>query len=155
VNLTLAATVWGRPLTPFEILNDDEFKEKVEFQISTNQRGIEKRYFRKKPELREIPKKVVTNVETVKKGRRAVDDLQMAAQQLGDQEPGPAILSQISLCRTDLRSVNISVTAITQKLEKNSLSTADVRTLLVGFPGATTPRPSRIEKLNKSLGTLA
>jgi hypothetical protein len=155
VNLTLAATVWGRPLTPLEILNDEEFKEKVEFQLGTAQSGIEKSYLSKSPELREIAKHVVPMEEQLKDAQRDLDDLQKAGEQLGDQEPGPAILRQISLCRTDLRSVNTSVTAISQKLEKNSLSTADARTLLVGIPDITPPRPSRIENLNKSLRELA
>src|SRR5262249_38290127 len=70
VNLTLAATVWGRPLTPLEILNDDEFKEKVEFQLGTAQSGIENSYLSKSPELREIAKQVVPMVEPLKDAQR-------------------------------------------------------------------------------------
>jgi hypothetical protein len=155
VNLTLAATVWGRPLTPSEILNDDEFTGVVELALSASQSEIESSYVSKSPELREIARQVVPMEGQLKDAQQDLDDLQEAARQLGDQEPGPAILRQIALCRADLRSVTTSVTAVAQKLEKNSLDRADVRILLVGIPDLAPPRPSRIEKLNKSLGALA
>jgi len=142
VNLTLAATVWGRPLTPSEILNDDEFTEAVEFELGVAQSGFESSYLSKSPELREIAKRVVPMEDQLKDAQRDLDDLQGAGRQLGAQEPGPAILKQIALCRADLSSVTASVMAVAQKLEKDSLDTADVRILLVGAP----PRPSRIER---------
>src|SRR5262249_12674997 len=151
INLTLAATVWGRPLTPSVILNNDEFTRKVEFELNTAQDAIENSYVSKSPELREIARQVVLMEDQLKDAQRDLDDLQEAGRQLGDQEPGPAILRQIALCRADLSSVTASVTAVAKKLEKNSLDTSDARILLAGVP----PRPSRIERLNKSLGTLA
>ena len=150
LNVTLAATVWGKPLVPEEILGD-ELDQQVEFQLGTAESALVNTYLADLPAFREFAKQVTPLATPLQTVRQTLADLERAAQALGAQPPGPALLSQIESCRAELDLAGTSVQAVIDKLAQGNLSTSDFRILLVGIGS----RPARLTRVTNALQALA
>lgn len=149
LNLTLAATVWGMPLVPAEILGD-ELDQQVSFQLGTAESALENTYLADLPEFRQFAGQVTPLATPLQQVRDDLADLERAALALGEQPPGPAVRAQIEACRNELDLADISVKAISDKLAQAKLSTGDFRILLVGAGS----RPARITRVTNALQAL-
>jgi len=177
-NLTVAATVWARPLVPKEIVdycarpkpdaegNEDALAdaaddncltldEVVDFELSGAESIIKGQYVSETPEFQAMADNVKGLVEPLTKLKGEL--------KLANQIPNPevqAILKQIfqPAPSPDLEPsgsyalVAKSVIKVVTDLKEDKANRADIRTLAVGRQGK--PGSSRIEKMNAHLASL-
>ena len=146
-NMTAAVTVWGRPLVPREILKDPDFNQLVDFEFGTAETSLKLEYLSSTPEFRKVGEMV--NPIGEKLAEVATFLMDLAGKRLS-----PEIEGQIQLCQADMDDVNETVTKIKKDLEDGSPRSADIRTLVVGFPDKRPPIPSSISELTDDLSDL-
>ncbi len=128
-NLTLAATVWAKPMVPREILEDEEFPRLVNLQFNAAESALRNEYLASSPEFRRIAEEAIPLFQTLVSVGRKLDEIE-------GLNLGSEVNDQATLCRADLDQVNETVTAIKEDLQEGSPKTADLRKLVVGFPAA-------------------
>jgi hypothetical protein len=146
-NVTLAATVWGKPLVPREILAEPDFPGLVELEFSAAESSLRNEYLSSSPEFRKVAERVKPLSEVLAAISQELD-------RLGQLNPGQDIIDQISSCGTDFKIVNDAVEAIKKDLESGTPKTADIRKLVVGFPTKRPPITSYVSDLADDLDTL-
>jgi hypothetical protein len=174
-NLTIAATVWARPLVPKEVMNycarpelpSDEtapensedgtclsYDEAVEFALGVAESGIKSSYLSEKPKFKamtEEVKKLAQPLEELRKElflvRQNSDPaVQAALKKLYDPPPPGATEASGSFAR-----VHKTTKKILGDIDEQKVNRADVRTLAVGTLGGT----SRIQNMAVDLDALA
>jgi len=146
-NITAAATVWGKPLVPTEILKDPDFNQMVEFEFGTAETALKLDYLSNTPEFNKVGEMVMPI--STKLAEIAALLTALANQQLGSDIDG-----QIQLCRADIDDVSETVTKLKQDLEEGSPRSADIRNLVVGFPDKKPPISSEVSELTDDLTDL-
>jgi hypothetical protein len=174
-NLTLALTVWARPLVPKEVTNycanpelesdetaaadsgDDTcltFDEAVELGLSVAESSIKGSYLSEKPKFREMTKEV-KNLEVPLETLR----LELAAvRKISDPAVQSALQKLYKFSTSDglepsgsFALAHKAIKKILEDIGEQKVNRADVRSLAVGILG----RPSRIEKMAADLEPLA
>jgi hypothetical protein len=128
-NITLAATIWGKPLVPSEILAEPDFPRLATLQFNAAESALRNEYLSSTPEFRQLAEQVLPLSGTLASVGRQLT-------QLESQNLGSDLTDQIRLCRADLDQVNETVAAIKGDLQDGTPKTADIRKLVVGFPSA-------------------
>ncbi len=128
-NITLAATVWGKPLVPREILDEPDFPRLVALQFNVAESALRNEYLSSTPEFRQVAEQVRPLSLTLESVGRKLDEVE-------GLNLGSDVNDQVRLCRADLDQVNETVSAIKEDLQDGAPKTADVRKLVVGFPAA-------------------
>jgi hypothetical protein len=146
-NITLALTVWGKPLVPREILAEPDFPNMVALEFSTAESSLRNEYLSSTPEFRRI-------AEKVKPLSDALSATNQELQRLSQLNPAQELIDQISLCKTDLSIANDAAESIKNDLEGGTAKTADIRKLVVGFPTKRPPITPYVSDLTDDLGTL-
>lgn len=146
-NVTLAVTVWGKPLVPREILDEPDFPSMVALEFSTAESSLRNEYLSSTPEFRKV-------AEKVKPLSDALAATNQELQRLNQLNPSQDVLDQISLCNTDLSIANDAAESIKKDLESGTAKTADIRKLVVGFPTKTPPITPYVSDLTDDLSTL-
>jgi len=174
-NLTLTATVWGRPLVPKEVMDycakpnleteeavadDDDIcltlDEAVALGLSVAESGIKSAYVSDTPEFKAMSEQVkklkdplVELVNELTLVQKLTDPaVQAALQKLYQPPPTPDLQPSGTFA-----AVAKSVTKILSDMKEDKVNRADVRTLTVGLQSK--PNSSRIEKMAADLGSLA
>lgn len=154
-NLTLAATVAGKPLVPEQVLQDPELQDKVDFELNTAENVLVNNYLSESPEFRAIAEQTKPMAELLKLIQKELGSLEKAVQsELGDRDPGPAMIDQIATCNDDLESLQADAAQILDDLQNNALKTANIRELVIGFPDKKPPFPSDAAELIESIQDL-
>ena len=146
-NITAAATVWGKPLVPTEILKDPDFNQLVEFEFGTAETALKLEYLSNTPEFRKVAEMVIPISEKLA-------EISTLLTALANRQLGPEIDGQIQLCRADIDDVNETVTKLRQDLDEGSPRSADIRNLVVGFPDKKPPISSEVSDLTDDLTDL-
>jgi hypothetical protein len=146
-NVTTAVTVWGRPLVPREILKDPDFNQLVDFEFGTAETSLKLAYLSSTPEFHKVGEMVNPIGDKLAAISSFLTDLE-------SKHVSSEIDGQIQLCRADIDDVNETVTKIKKDLEGGSPQSADIRTLVVGFPDKRPPIPSSISELTDDLSDL-
>jgi hypothetical protein len=146
-NITAAATVWGKPLVPREILKEPDFNQLVDFEFGTAETALKLEYLSSTPEFRKVGEMVNPIAEKLAEMTTFLTTLE--GKQLGTDIDG-----QIQLCRADLDDINETVTRMKQDLEDGSPRSADIRMLVVGFTDKKPPIESEISELTDDLTEL-
>ena len=158
-NLTVAATIWGYPLVPKEILKDPDFPGAVELEMSVAQGALQYAYLSDTPEFKEIAQYVrelperVAELKTILSripNPNSNSDIQGILDELFVPPPTPQQNPSGAFDRVELL-----VNRIIKNLEDSKPSTADIETLAVGdLTDPSDPLPSRIEELSDPLQRL-
>lgn len=146
-NLTLAVPVWSKPLVPAEVLEDPDFARLVEFEFGSAESALKIEYLSQTPEFIQMANMVNPLFDKLKEVESKLNELEQ-------KNLGQDINDQIALCRADLDDVQETVASIKKGLEEGSPKSADIRTLVVGFPTKKPPIPSQVSDLLDDFTTL-
>jgi hypothetical protein len=146
-NITAAATVWGKPLVPREILEDPEFNNLIEFEFGTAETALKIEYLSSTPEFRKV-------AQMVKPISEQLSEIQTLLNDLGKKSRGTEIDGQIHLCSSDIDDVRETITKIQEDMVDGAPKSADVRSLVVGFPDKKPPIPAEVSDLIDDLTDL-
>ena len=138
-NITAAATVWGRPLVPREILKDPEFNHLVEFEFGTAETALKIEYLSSTPEFHKV-------AEMVNPISEKLAEIQTFLIELKKKNLGSEIDGQIQLCSADIDDIDETVTKIKDDLVEGAPKSADVRSLVVGFKDKEPPIPAEVSE---------
>lgn len=146
-NVTLAPTVWARPLVPEEILDEPDFPGLAEFEFSAAEAALRNEYLSGTVEFRAMAELVTPVVD-------ALEAVEVELDKLDSRNPGQEIRDQTSLCRTDLALAQGTSEAIRADLAGGQPKTADIRKLVVGFPNKKPPITAYVSDLEDDLTAL-
>ena len=144
-NATVALTVWGKPLVPTEIA-DDDFNDAAEVGLNFAESTLKTEYLKETPEFKKMTGKIVPLVD-------ALDKIDQEINTINGNTSLQSIKDQIAVSRGDLSDAVTTARAIQNDLKQGSPKTGDIRKLVVGFPAV--PVDSSVTKVVKDLQVLA
>ena len=147
-NVTFAATVWGIPMVPRQILNDPDFASAFDLSLSSAESVLINEYVAESSEFLSIAARVRNVPPLLEQIRQAVATVENAPRT-------PEIDEQLDEVRLQLSTVDELSQSILTDLEQGRGRTASVRTLAVGFPTRTPPVASYLEELSAETVSLA
>ncbi len=144
-NATVALTVWGKPLVPTEIV-DDDFNNTAEVGLNFAESTLKTEYLKETTEFKKMTGKIDPLVQ-------ALDRVDQEVSTIDGSSSLQSIKDRIAVTRGDLLDAMTTARAIQNDLKQGSSKTGDIRKLVVGFPAV--PVDSSVTKVVKDLQVLA
>ena len=125
-NVTLAATLWRKPLVPSEIV-DDDFNTAAEIGLNFAESTLKTEHLKETKEFGQM----VAGIEPL---AAAVKSLEAELDAIDVGRLGSNTKDQLELLRSELANVNQTTNTIRQDANEGSPKTGDIRKLVLGFP---------------------
>jgi hypothetical protein len=144
-NLTLAATVWGRPLVPATLLQDPDFPGVLETGLSGAESMLANQLVTEADEFRQI-------TAEINPFQGMLQGIEQELNSIESRSSDRGVKDQVGESRIELETTKELVEEILKEVAEENAQTASIRELTVGFPSALLP--SQIGSLNDELTTL-
>ncbi|HTG93878.1 MAG TPA: hypothetical protein VL866_14900 [Pyrinomonadaceae bacterium] len=143
-NVTLAFTLWRKPLVPSEIV-DDEFNAQAEFGLNFAESVLKGEHLKETPQFKEMAKEV----EPLAK---AIEGVTAELNRIDSSTLPQAVRDQITLVRGHVADARTTADTIAKDLKESVPKTGDIRKLVVGFPAV--PVDSQVTTIVNDLAAL-